>query len=192
MKDAPAFAPPAAAVAYFDPGSAAPDASLLPPVDDALAVRERIAEFLSVSELVVLTTVTASGWPVTHCMHFGSVTGENGQPVIYLFSKPGTRKLVNIAANPRVSLMGYEPHNKPDASVVASVQMRGICTLVEDREEHKYSMECQFGKIGYGFSRLLGLHKQPALRIDVISAVWSDPASQQPPAAIDYRRPAQS
>lgn len=180
-----AFAPPARIAAQIAAGPPASDARLLPPADDSRAVREKIAEFVAKSELAIVTTRTAGGWPITHCMHFGSVTGERVQLVIYLFSKPDTRKLINVAADPRVSVMVYLPHNETDASAIPSLQLQGLCTIIDDAAEKKYSMECQFGKVGYGFSRLLGLHKQPALRIDVLRAIWNDPTAEGP-VAIDY------
>lgn len=180
------FAPPQAVAARMRDRPLVGDRSLMPPLNAGQALRKRIAEFLSVSELIILTTRTEAGWPVTHCMHFGSVTGDRMQPVLYLFSKPDTRKLVNVAAEPRVSLMVYAPHNEPDSSRMPSVQLHGLCTIIDDPAEKKYSMECQFGKVGYGFSRLLGLHKQPALRIDVVQAIWSDPADGNGPATVDY------
>ncbi|SEK06225.1 Pyridoxamine 5'-phosphate oxidase [Sphingobium sp. AP50] len=181
-----AFAPPPEVTARIAAGVEPGDAALLPRVDESAALRMRIADFLSTSELAILSTKTAGGWPLTACMHFGSVIGERGQPVLYLFSKPDTRKLVNVAVEPRVSIMVYAPHNEPDASVVPSLQLQGLCTIIDSKIEHKYSMECQFGKVGYGFSRLLGLHKQPALRIDVVRGLWNDPSTNLQSIAIDY------
>lgn len=181
-----AFAPPSLVSTHGGSLAGRADAQALPPLANGTAVRERIAAFLDVAELIVLTSLSEAGWPVTHCMHFGTVTGDRLQPVIYMFSKPDTRKLVNVAANPRVSLMVFAPQNVADASNLPRIQMRGICSIVEDKSEHKYSMECQFGKVGYGFSRLLGLHKQPALRVDVDSAIWTDPADPAGAVSIDY------
>lgn len=180
-----AFAPQPAVARQLAAGIELGDEAFLPTSTGDIAARTKVAEFLATSELAILTTVSESGWPVTHCMHFGSVVGAQGQPVLYVFSKPGTRKLINVSANPRVSLMVYEPHNAANTALVSALQLQGFCTIIENKAEHKYAMECQFGKVGYGFSRLLGLHKQPSLRIDVVRAVWSD-ASQPHPVTIDY------
>jgi PPOX class probable F420-dependent enzyme len=67
----------------------------LPPAD-----RERVEARLRQNLIAWLTTVRPDGQPVTVPVWF--LAREDGS--ILLYSRPGTRKLRNIAANPKVSL----------------------------------------------------------------------------------------
>ncbi|WP_324698848.1 pyridoxamine 5'-phosphate oxidase family protein [Novosphingobium sp. RL4] len=149
-------------------------------------VKEQVQAFLAHAELVGLSTVGSNGWPVSHCMHFASANGPQMRPVLYLFTHEHKRKLTNIQGNPRVGAFVLEGRSDGDPATAPSLKIQGLATQVTDPKEHQLAMECQFQKEGYEFARYLGLETQPALRIDVVSAVWQDPANGIAPVTVDY------
>jgi len=179
--------PPATIQARMASGEHRHDAAQFPANGDTPQVRQRVLDFLRDCELITLYTVGQAGWPVGHCMHFATPSGPDLRPVAYLFTQNNTRKLANIHEDPRVGLTAFRPEVTGNAQRTPRLELRGLCSQVTDEDERYFAMLCQFYKPGYEFARLIGLEKQPALRIDLMSAVWDDRAAGQAPLSIDYQ-----
>lgn len=170
-------------------GSHMRDAGLMPAIsaDDTTEARKlEISNFLVGAELLGLTTIGRHGWPVSHCMHFASVAGPAGRPILYLFTHNNRRKLLNVQVDPRVGVAVTHSAAGGDPAAAARLQMQGLAFHITDSAERERAMQAQFNKPNYGFTRQLGLDDQPAMRIDIVNAIWANPAGGLDPVTVDY------
>jgi PPOX class probable F420-dependent enzyme len=122
--------------------------------------RERVVGRLRSNLMAWLTTVRADGQPVTVPVWF--LLREDG--TILLYSKPGTAKLRNIAANPRVSL-ALDVSDLGRNIVRLEGSARAAEGLAPANEDPGYSLKYT-ERIGALFGtpeKFAGLHSVPVL-----------------------------
>ena len=144
-----------------------------------------IQTFLHGTVLLHLSTLGPTGWPVTHCMHFASMVGADQSLVIYMFTQDNTRKLVNIQANPRVSLALFRPAAGSPPEKTPYLRMNALATVITDEDERTMVFDTMRAKPGFDFAKKLRLEDQPLLRADVLLAIWEDPANDVPAGTLD-------
>jgi len=132
---------------------------------DRAAILEEMAGIVDASPLITLATVTSHGWPSTACMHFG-LHRDGPRPIIYMMTHDGTRKLANIAADPRVALAVFS-YGEGGAERLA-VHLQGLCSEVRSPSEHALAMREHSRRPGYEFTRYISMQYQPALRVEVV------------------------
>lgn len=150
-------------------------------------VRRDILDLLHNTELINLSTMCPSGWTATHCMHFCTVDGPGGRPIIYMSTKHKTRKVANVGANPRVSLSAYRALGFEERRKSCAAQLQAVCVVVENPEELAFALDQMRKKAGYGFTTLLDLEGQAMLRAEVVFAAWQDNQRKPQRCTIDYR-----
>lgn len=133
---------------------------------------EAVLEGLRGLHLANLATVSPSGWPIAHCMHFLDLEDERGAPLIYMYTHYGTRKLLNIAHSPRVSVSFSEPGAPPAGEPLRWVRIQGRASLVMDLVERREVKAVNHAR--QEFTTLLDLDHQPILRIDTDVAHYTD------------------
>lgn len=179
--------PPSPAVLErFASGEHRRDQAGWPVLQDTPLLRQRVLDFLAETELITMYSVGTAAWPMAHCMHFASVQDAQRRPILYLFTQNQTRKLVNIRQDARVAFTAFRPEKTGNPAATSLLEIRGLCTEVSDEHERHFAMLCQFNKPGYQFARLIGLDKQPALRVDVSNVIWEDRANGLPAISIDF------
>lgn len=165
------------------------DADLMPALVEEgrdATTKAEILAFLQGTELLGLTTVGKHGWPVSHCMHFAAVAGPADRPVLYLFTHDNRRKLLNVQGDARVGVVVAKSATSGDPAAGPQLKIQGVAFHITDPAEHEFAMHAQFNKPNYEFTRHLGLETQPAIRVDVVGAVWDNPASGSAPVTVDY------
>lgn len=156
------------------------------PKEKEEAVKELVLRKLAEGELMYLSTLSPTGWPVTDCMHFVSVEGENKRPVLYMFTHDGVRKLENIAKDSRVSVsacrtVSFERRNETWA-------FQFLCTAqpVTDADELALAVQATREKKGYAFARQMPLEKQPCIRLDPVFGAFTCGEADPMACSIDY------
>ncbi len=165
------------------------DEGLNPPAfaaGEQAAKKQEILDYLAIAELLNLSTISSNDWPISHCMHFATCEGPDQRPVIYMFTQDNTRKLANIAANPRVAVTVAPSAPVDCATGQPQIKLQGIASVVESDQERDIAMQAMFGKVNYEFARFIGLETQPAIRVDVLNAIWTSPAADAAPGHVDY------
>jgi len=89
---------------------------------------KNIDNYLQDHGLLSLATISAEGLPMAH-----SVEYINEGNTVYFISHFGTRKISNIQSNPKVAYTVDEDYE--DWTVIQGIQMMGIASLVEDKDE---------------------------------------------------------
>ncbi|KAK8839305.1 hypothetical protein M9Y10_032238 [Tritrichomonas musculus] len=156
------------------------------PKDKEAAVRKLIIDKLSQGELVYMSTISPDGWPITDCLHFATVPGENDRPIFYLFTHENTRKLENIANNKRVSIsvchtVSFERRNETWA-----FQFMGLAEEVKDKAEIDRAIKANREKKGYEFTAHLPLEQQPCIRVEPVFGSFTCPQADPKACSIDY------
>lgn len=156
------------------------------PMGKQAGTRRLVLEKLKTAELLYLSTLSPTGWPVTDCMHFACTEDEQLRPILYLFTHEHVRKLENIAKDPRVSVSICQAISFEERKKTWAFQFMGTASLVTDPMELKEAIRITRAKPGYEFAAQLPLEKQPCFRIDPIYGAFmageNDPAN----CSIDY------
>lgn len=157
------------------------------PAEKADSVKQVVLDKLQDGELMYLSTLSPTGWPVTDCMHYVSVEGENKQPIIYMFTHNHVRKLENIAKDSRVSVsvchaVSFERRNETWA-----FQFMGTASRVLDPDEIKQAVSATRAKKGYEFAAKLPLETQPCIRIDPLYGAFMSGDSDPAACSIEYQ-----
>lgn len=153
---------------------------------DLDAVKAEVIEFLHNTPLMNLSTVTPEGWPVGHCMHFSTVEHAGGRPVIYTFTHKQTRKLVNLAGNPRVSISCYKTISFERRRETRAFYGTGLAKVFDDGPDWRAAESAHETKSGQEYVKLLRTERQPLVRIDILRGVWFNPQRKPQHGLIDY------
>lgn len=150
------------------------------------AIKELILQKLASGELIYLSTLSPTGWPVTDCMHFVSVEGENKRPIIYMFTHDDVRKLENIAGDERVSVSACHTVSFERRNETWAFQFLCTAALVKDEKEIELAIRATREKKGYEFARQMPLEKQPCIRIDPVFGAFTCGEGEPAACSIDY------
>jgi len=159
------------------------------PADQRATIHEDILNFLHHSMYINMSSIDPGGWPTTHCMHFVSVGGNDGSLIVYSGTQPHTRKLVNLEANPRMSIVVFKPEPATPADKASYLRLYALTSILRDGEERIAAWSRMCDKPGYESTRRLKIGVDPFLRFDVILALWEDRAHGKQAGTLDYAGP---
>ena len=94
---------------------------------DLAAIEMDVGKLLAAEHILILGTVALGGGAMVHGMHFVS-EGVN----VYASSLRGTRKLLNIAKNSRVSYAVWKLPGFTERHEARSLQMQAVAEVVSD------------------------------------------------------------
>lgn len=150
------------------------------------AVMTEAFELLHAQPMMNLSTVTPEGWPVGHCMHFSTVEYPGRRPVIYTFTHESTRKLINVEANPRVSISCYKAVSFERRRETRAFYGLGLAKIVREGPDWQAACAAHEAKPGYEHVKLVREDRMPLLRIDIIQGVWFNPLRKPQHGRIEF------
>lgn len=164
-------------------------ADLLPPpcnADDLAAVKEEVLEHLATTAVMALATQSPEGWPQMHEMHFSTTVDAGRRPVMYSFTHPNTRKVINIPHDGRVALSCYKTISFEQRRETRAFYGRAVARMVEDPTEWAQAEEAHWKKEGQEYAKLLRVEGQPLIRYDILQGVWFNPMRRPRHCLVDY------
>jgi len=150
------------------------------------AVKEEILAQLASTAVLALATQSPEGWPQAHEMHFSTMVDAGRRPVIYSFTHPHTRKVINIPNNPRVALSCYKTISFEQRRETRAFYGRGLARMVDDPAEWQAAEKAHWMKEGQEYAKLLRVEGQPLIRIDILQGVWFNPTRRPRHCVVDY------
>ena len=149
-------------------------------------IKELVLRKLADGELMYLSTLSPSGWPVTDCMHFVSVEGKNKRPIFYMFTHDNVRKLENIAGDNRVSVSACHTVSYERRNETWSFQFLCTAALVTDENEIAQAIQATRRKKGYEFAAHLPLEQQPCIKVEPVFGSFTCGEGEPMACSIDY------
>ncbi len=164
-------------------------ADLLPPpcgLSELEAVKGEILEQLGSTAVMALATQSPEGWTQIHEMHFSTMVDVGHRPVIYSFTHPNTRKVINIPNDARVALSCYKTIGFERRRETRAFYGRGLARMVDDPAEWELAEKAHWMKEGQEYAKLLRVEGQPLIRIDILQGVWFNPTRKPRHCVVDY------
>lgn len=164
-------------------------ADLLPPPcapAELAAVKEEILDQLATTAVLALATQSPEGWPQMHEMHFSTMVDAGRRPVIFSFTHPNTRKVINIPNDGRVALSCYKTISFERRRETRAFYGRGLARMVDDPAEWELAEKAHWMKEGQEYAKLLRVEGQPLIRIDILQGVWFNPTRRPRHCLVDY------
>jgi PPOX class probable F420-dependent enzyme len=134
---------------------------------------EQARRFVDRQRVAHLATADAAGLPHAVPICF-ALTGDT--LYVAIDEKPksgdlmGLRRLRNIAANPRVSIVA-DVYDDADWSKLGFVLLKARARILVDGEEHRRAVELL--RVKYAQYRLMALHERPMIAADIDGVtVW--------------------
>ncbi|MGC4030028.1 MAG: hypothetical protein QM696_14290 [Steroidobacteraceae bacterium] len=161
----------------------------LPPAcapDQLDAVKDEILAHLAGTPILALATMSPEGWPQMHEMHFSTMRDVGKRPVVYSFTHPNTRKVINLPHDARMAFSCYKTISFERRRETRAFYARGLARMVDSAEEWALAEEAHWTKEGQEYAKLLRVEKQPLIRMDILQGVWFNPTRRPRHCLVDY------